>query len=217
MATDYRIDLVFEDQYLAVVNKPHGLQCEPDKNGHPDLCSLLRQHLNRNNKPPKLLQPVNRLDRPVGGLVLFAKTATALRELNKQQEARLIQKTYEAKVQGIVHPPQGTLRHHLYKDLLNQKAIVYAEPLENTKPCVLDYATLAQESGWCRLEIGLKTGRYHQIRAQLAFVGHPVWGDRYYGADTVFRPDAICLFASRLRLQHPVSGGVLVFEAVPSF
>lgn len=211
------IALVFEDQYLAVANKPHGLQCEPDKNGHPDLLTLLRRQLNRANRPPKLLQPVNRLDRPVGGLVLLAKTPTALRQLNGMQEARLIKKTYRAKVQGIIQPGQGSLQHYIHKDLLAKKAVVYNGPQEGAKPCRLDYHTLTREIDACHLQIQLKTGRYHQIRAQLAFVGHPVWGDAYYGAQTTYGPDAICLFASQLRFTHPISGLPLVFEAIPAF
>lgn len=215
--TPMDIDLVFEDQYLAVANKPHGLQCEPDKNGHPDLCTLLRKQLNKTNRPPKLLQPVNRLDRPVGGLVLFAKTPTALRGLNLLQEARLIQKTYQARIEGIIHPPEGRLSHYLYKDVLAKKAVIYTEPRETAKHSVLDYRTLTPETDSCRLQIQLKTGRYHQIRAQLAFVGHPIWGDAYYGAHSTYLPDAICLFASRLQLEHPIHKKWLVFEAVPSF
>lgn len=211
------ISIIFEDRYLVVVNKPHGLQCEPDKNGHPDLCTLLRRQLNRENRPPKLLQPVNRLDRPVGGLVLFAKTPTLLRELNAQQEARRIEKIYQAKVQGTLQPPQGVLEHYLYKDLLNKKAVIYTEPQAEAKRCVLEYDTVEQNSGCSRLQIRLRTGRYHQIRAQLAFVGHPIWGDAFYGAVEPFREQAIALFASRLGFTHPVTGLRLVFEAVPSF
>lgn len=211
------IPIVFEDRYVTVVNKPHGLQCEPDKNGHPDLCTLLRRQLNRAGHPPKLLQPVNRLDRPVGGLVLFAKTPAALCVLNAQQEARRIEKIYQASVQGIIHPPQGTLEHYLYKDLFNKKAVIYPEPHKEAKRCVLEYETLEQNTDRCRLQIRLKTGRYHQIRAQLAFVGHPIWGDAYYGAVTSWREQTIGLFASRLGFDHPVTGRRLVFEAVPSF
>lgn len=209
--------ILFDDRYLAVLQKPHGLQCEPDKNGHPDLCTFLRRHYNRANKPPKILQPVNRLDRPVGGIVLFAKTATALRELNRQQEAREIEKRYRALVEGIPQPAEAILKHFLVKYALEKRAEIFTEFVPGAKACELRYKTLAVAGDTSRLDIELKTGRYHQIRAQLAFTGHPIVGDAYYGAHTPYAPDAICLHAYSLRFRHPVTGEALAFVSEPAF
>lgn len=211
------MDIIYDDNYLTVVNKPHGLQCEPDKNGHPDLCTALRRLLNKQNRPPKILQPVNRLDRPVAGLVLFAKTATALRTLNAMQEARRIQKTYTALLEGHIYPPQGTLSHFLLKDTAEKKAVIFERATEGAKPCRLDYRTLESGGEKSRVEIVLGTGRYHQIRAQFGFAGYPVWGDTYYGAEHTYGDHAVCLHAARLRFLHPVSGEPVEAESSPAF
>lgn len=217
METETSFDIVFEDKYLAVLDKPHGLQCEPDKNGHPDLCTEFRRYLNKQNRPPKILQPVNRLDRPVGGLVLFAKTATALRELNLMQEARQIQKTYEALLQGVIGPPEGTLSHFITKFALEKRAVVNETETPGSKPALLLYTTLETAGGNSRVRINLKTGRYHQIRAQTAFVGHPILGDVYYGGPPVDGPSKICLHAVRLAFDHPVTKIPLIVESSPGF
>lgn len=210
-------DIVYEDKYLAVLNKPHGLQCEPDRNGHPDLCTEYRRRLNKLNRPAKLLQPVNRLDRPVAGLVLFAKTATALRDLNLMQEARQIKKTYVALVQGTVLPPRAELSHHITKFALEKRAVVSQGPTPGSKPAILEYDTLENTPGNTRLRINLKTGRYHQIRAQLAFAGHPIVGDVYYGGPAIDQPATIWLHAVRLAFDHPVTRVPLFVESTPCF
>lgn len=211
------MDIIYDDNYLTVVDKPHGRQCEPDKNGHPDLCGELRRRLNKLNRPPKILQPVNRLDRPVAGLVLFAKTATALRALNAMQEARQIQKTYTALLEGRMYPAEGVLSHFLLKDPAQKKALIFERATEGAKPCRLDYRTLEGDDEKSRVEIILGTGRYHQIRAQFGFAGYPVWGDTCYGAEHVYGDHAVCLHASRLRFLHPVSGEPVTAESRPAF
>lgn len=204
--------IIYNDNYLIVVNKPHGLQCEPDKNGHPDLLTEIRKYLNRINKPSKVLQPVNRLDRPVGGLMLFAKTAMALRTLNLMQEDRLIKKTYTALVEGSIEPKQGSLKHFHYKDLMAKRAIISNEPDKETKPCHLDYSVQSINDGNSLVEIQLHTGRYHQIRAQFSFVGHPIVGDGYYGSQKPFVENGIGLHASKLSFLHPITKEAISLE-----
>jgi len=209
--------ILFDDSYITVVNKPHGLQCEPDKNGHPDLCNELRKYFNKINKPAKIIQPVNRLDRPVGGIVLIAKKAAALVELNRLQENREIHKTYTALVDGIPSPAEATLSHYILKDVLAKKSFVSNEPKKDAKPCQLSYQIISVDEDVARLEIELHTGRYHQIRAQLAFIGHPVFGDLYYGSKNPFLPNSICLHASRLVFPHPITKDMITVESSPFF
>lgn len=205
-------DIIFNDKYVTVVSKPYGLQCEPDKNGHPNLVDELRKYLNKTNQPAKVLQPVNRLDRPVGGLTLFAKTPTALRTLNSMQESRDIKKIYTATVEGLLETRKGLLEHFLFKDLLQKRAIIYAERKPDTKPCSLAYSVLEMGADTTMVEIQLYTGRYHQIRAQFAYIGHPIVGDAYYGAQKPYRPNAICLRATMLAFRHPISGEALSLQ-----
>lgn len=198
--------IIYDDKYIIAVEKPHGLQTEPDRMGNPDLCTELRRYLNKQNRPPKLLQPVNRLDRPVAGLVLFAKTATALKQLNEAQEKRSIKKTYVARTEGLFEMKEARLAHYLVKHNLEKKAYVYEEPISHSKPCILDYVVTDEDEHTSLLEIQLHTGRYHQIRAQMAYVGHPIVGDAYYGAKEKFMDNAICLHATRLHFSHPITG-----------
>lgn len=204
--------VVYNDTSILVVNKPHGLQCEPDKNGHANLLDEVRMYLNRMNRPAKQLGLVNRLDRPVGGLVLIAKTKSALTHLNKQQEARQIDKFYTALVDGCIVPNKGQLSHFHFKNLLLMRAEICEHSKPEYKPCVLSYETISQNESSSKLKIHLLTGRYHQIRAQFAFIGHPIQSDTYYGANAIKQPDFIYLFSSYISFIHPQSGAKMQFD-----
>lgn len=209
--------IIFDDKYICVVNKPHGLQCEPDKLGYPDLVTELKRFLNKNNRPPKLLQPVNRIDRPVGGLMLLAKTPTALRQLGLMQEKRCIEKMYVAMVDGFIEKDEATLHHFILKNTEEKRAEVGNTAFASAKPCVLSYRVLTKTVTASRLLIRLETGRYHQIRAQMSFVGNPIVGDAYYGSKMAFKENGICLHASELAFSHPITGEKLKLESSPEF
>lgn len=209
--------ILYIDKYLAVVDKPQGLQCEPDKMGHPDLLTETKKYLNRINKPPKLIQPVNRIDRPVGGLVLLAFTATALKALNEMQEARKIKKHYRALVSGHINPPEGEWQNWMVKDPMQKRAMVFNTELRGSKICVLNYKTIEIREENSLIEIELKTGRYHQIRAQAGANGHPILGDTLYGSKDALAPASISLQAFRLQFTHPLSGEEIDISTGPIF
>lgn len=204
--------VVYNDTSILVVNKPHGLQCEPDKYGHANLLDEVRMYLNRMNRPAKQLGLVNRLDRPVGGLVLIAKTKSALTHLNNEQEARRIKKHYTALVEGNIMPSKGQLSHFHFKNLLFMRAEISERSKPDYKPCALNYETISQNEFSSKLQIHLLTGRYHQIRAQFAFIGHPILSDTYYGANAMKQSDFIYLFSSYISFIHPQNGAKMLFE-----
>ncbi len=211
------VRILFEDSRLMVVYKPHGLQSEPDRFGHPDLLAQVRSMLSSSGKNPRLLQPVNRLDRPTAGLVLLAKTPDALRRLNAMQEKREIHKEYEALLEGVIDEASGTWAHFLWKDTLLKRAHISLIPLPEYKPCLLEWRVIKRGVGTTLVRIGLKTGRYHQIRAQAAFMQHPVWGDLFYGSSHNLGTAAICLCAVSMAFVHPFTGEDLIFDLSASF
>ena len=215
MAESVRI--LFEDSWLVVVYKPHGLQTEPDRFGHPDLLAQVRLMLSSRGQSPRLLQPVNRLDRPTAGVVLLARTPEALRRLNAMQERRQIHKEYEALLEGIIDEPNGTWSHFLLKDPLHKQARISLTLQPGYKPCLMEWRMLTKGTHSTLVRIRLKTGRYHQIRAQAAFMKHPVWGDALYGSSHNSQSQAICLIAVRMTFIHPFTGANLCFDISSSF
>lgn len=133
------------------------------------------------------------------------------------QESREITKIYTALVEGVMRPQNGELSHFLEKDLLHKKAIIHTVPTPIAKPCRLDYKTIELQNTTSRLEIRLHTGRYHQIRAQLSFVGHPIVGDAYYGASQLFIEQGICLHAAQLQFRHPITDEQISLSSFPVF
>jgi 23S rRNA pseudouridine1911/1915/1917 synthase len=215
MADSVRI--IFEDSRLMVVYKPHGLQTEPDRFGHPDLLAQVRSMLSPSGKKQRLIQPVNRLDRPTAGLVLLAKTPDAVRRLNAMQEKREIYKEYEALLEGKMEETSGTWAHFLLKDTLHKKAHISLIRQPGYKSCLMEWRLLKVGRQSTLVRIRLKTGRYHQIRAQAAFMKHPVWGDIFYGSSHNLGMQAICLCAVRMAFIHPFTGADLNFELSASF
>ncbi len=212
-----RVRIIFEDSRLVVVYKPHGLQTEPDRLGHPDLLAQVRTILSSSGKSPRFLQPVNRLDRPTAGLVLLAKTPDALRRLNAMQEKREIHKEYEALLEGTIDETAGTWAHFLLKDTSQKRAHISVTQLPGYKSCLMEWRVIKKGAESTLVRIRLKTGRYHQIRAQAAFMKYPVWGDMFYGASHGLGTKAICLCALRMAFIHPFTGEDLMLDLSDSF
>lgn len=215
MAVD--AEIVYDDRWLTVVNKPHGLQTEPDRLGHPDLVTATSELLKKSGKTVRFLQPVNRLDRPTCGLVLLAKTPSVLKALNRMQEERKIKKEYTALLEGEIMESKGIWEHFLLKDPMQKRALISGHPLPLYKLCVLEWKVMETGLQSTLVQIRLKTGRYHQIRAQSSFMGHPVWGDVFYGSGHSVGENVILLCAGKLAFTHPQTGGLLEFEAPCSF
>ena len=167
------------------------------------------------HKPGEVfLGVVHRLDRPVSGVVLFARTSKALPRLNKMfAEHQAVRKTYLAIVANRPPEPQGTLTHWLTRNEKQNLARAYDREVPNSKKAVLDYRLVAQSERYYLVEIELHTGRHHQIRCQLAKMGCPIRGDLKYGAPRSNPDGSISLHAWRLSLEHPVSHVSLTIEA----
>ena len=208
--------VLYEDNHIIVVNKQSGEIVQGDKTGDTPLSDIVKAWLKEKyNKPGNVfLGVVHRLDRPVSGIVLFAKTSKALPRLNKLfAEHEKVRKTYWAIVAN--KPPQesGTLTHWLTRNEKTNTAKAYDHEVPNSKKAVLDYQLIAASDRYYLLEIQLHTGRHHQIRCQLAKIGCPIKGDLKYGSPRSNPDGSICRHARHLELEHPVSHEIISITA----
>lgn len=208
--------VLYEDNHIIVVNKRSGEIVQGDKTGDVPLSDILKAYLKEKyNKPGNVyLGVVHRLDRPVTGVVLFAKTSKALPRLNKLfAEHEKVKKTYWAIVGNKPPKESGTLTHWLTRNEKTNTAKAYDREVPNSKMAVLDYKLIAVSERYFLLEIQLHTGRHHQIRCQLAKMGCPIKGDLKYGAPRSNSDGSICLHARKLELEHPVTHKLLSITA----
>ena len=208
--------VLYEDNHLIAVAKKAGDIVQGDKTGDVPLSDLVKAYLkDKYQKPGNVyLGVVHRLDRPVSGVVLFAKTSKALPRLNKMfAEHQAVKKTYLAIVASRPPQQEGTLTHWLTRNEQQNTARAYDREVPGSKKAVLDYRIVAQSERYFLLEIELKTGRHHQIRCQLAKMGCPIKGDLKYGAPRSNPDGSISLHAWRLWLEHPVSHTPITIEA----
>ncbi|MBN2731398.1 MAG: RluA family pseudouridine synthase [Balneolaceae bacterium] len=203
------IPIVFEDQHLLIIVKPHDVLSQEDHTGDPDVFSLCKEYLNKNSRS-SYLGLLHRLDRPVGGLMMLAKTPRAASKISQQMRDRLVQKTYYAIVEGKP-PANGVLTHHLLKNKQTNIVEIVPENNKKGKRAMLSFAKQKEANGLALLSIHLQTGRPHQIRVQLATEGYPVWGDYKYGQN---QPDGrtMALRAVELVFNHPATKKEMRFE-----
>ena len=207
-------DIIFEDSYLLVIDKPHGLLSQPDQTGDPDVVSLCKHYLSdKTGTRNPYVGSLHRLDRPVGGLMMLAKTRKAARDLSKQMRDRLVQKTYHAIVTGRP-PSNGVLTHFLIKNKQTNVVQTASRDQEGGKEATLSFVKIKSVDDLSLLSIHLQTGRTHQIRVQLAAEGYPVWGDYKYGRE---QPDgrSIALRSVALAFNHPENKKEMQFELEP--
>ncbi len=205
------MEIVYEDNHLIVVNKAAGEIVQGDKTGDKPLSEMVKDYLREKyNKPGNVFCGViHRLDRPVCGLVVFAKTSKALSRMNKMFQERSVRKTYWAISRNLPPKEQDTLVNYLVSRERNNKTYVSEPSAPNAQKAVLDYRFLAKTGYYCLLEVELHTGRKHQIRAQLSAMGCPIRGDLKYG-DRRSNPDGgISLQSHRLCFEHPVSKEII--------
>lgn len=211
------IEILYEDNHLLVVVKPPNLPVQADESGDRDLLSILKEGIaQRHNKPGSVfLGLVHRLDRPVGGVMVFARTSKAAARLSDQVRRHQLQKTYHAVVGGEI-AKAATLVDYLSKDRKRNHSSVVAANAHGAKEARLHYSSLARRQGLTLVKIALETGRSHQIRVQFASRGAALWGDNRYGSG---RPgQQIALWASELGLSHPTTKEPLLFSAaLPSW
>lgn len=200
------IEILYEDNHLIAVNKKPSDLSQSDKTGDIALDSEVKKYLAEKYKKPGdvFLGVVHRLDRPVGGVMLFARTSKALERMNEIFRTREVRKTYVAVVSERPPDDEADLTHFLKKNEKQNKTYVYDTEVKGSKRATLSYRLAARSDRFYLLEIELHSGRHHQIRAQLARIGCPVKGDLKYGYPRSNEDGSISLFARRLEFTHPV-------------
>lgn len=201
------MDIIYEDNHIIVVNKAPGEIVQGDKTGDEPLVEKLRTYIKEKyNKPGNVFcGVVHRLDRPVGGLVVFAKTSKALTRLNDMFRNGQVHKTYWALSRNLPPTPEGELTHYITTTEHNNKSYVSPTPRDGAKEARLRYRHIASSERYHLIEVELLTGRKHQIRVQLSAIGCPIKGDLKYG-DRRSNPDgSISLLAHHIEFVHPVS------------
>jgi 23S rRNA pseudouridine1911/1915/1917 synthase len=199
-------EILFEDNHLLIVNKKPSQIIQGDKTGDKPLSELLKDFIkDRDHKPGNVfLGVVHRIDRPVSGIVIFAKTSKALTRLNNMLKKGEIHKTYWVVVKNKPSPEKDHLINWLKRDEQKNKAFAYDHPAVNTQKAELTYELIGQSDQYFLLQVQLLTGRHHQIRAQLAKIGCPVKGDLKYGFDRSNPDGSIHLHARSVEFMHPV-------------
>lgn len=199
--------ILYEDNHLIIVNKLPGEIVQGDKTGDFPLVEAVRDYIKEKyHKPGNVFCGlVHRIDRPVGGAVIFAKTSKALARMNEMVKNHLIRKIYWALVEGYPEREQDTLTHFLCKNEKLNKSFCVDEQTEGARKAVLTYRLIEKYDRYSLLEVELQTGRHHQIRVQLSTIGHCIKGDLKYGAKRSNPDGSISLQAHRLMFEHPVS------------
>jgi 23S rRNA pseudouridine1911/1915/1917 synthase len=211
------IKIIYEDNHLLIVEKPVNVLSQSDDTGDPDLLSILKQDIKeRYNKPGEVyLGLVHRLDRPVGGIMVFAKTSKSASRLSEQIRQKEFKKTYLAVVHGVPEIKSNRLIHHLIKDSVTNTVAVVNKGVEGSKEAILDYEVLESKERYSLVRIGLQTGRSHQIRVQFASFGHALYGDQKYGAQYNKTGQQIALWAVKVCFTHPTLKQELAFKCLP--
>lgn len=209
--------ILYEDNHLLAVCKRPSQIVQGDKTGDEPLSESIKRYLaQRDGKPGNVfLGVVHRLDRPVGGVILFAKTGKALSRLNRMVQERAFHKTYWAIVGQRPPEPAGRLVHYLCRDEAHNKSFVCSPTRKDAKEAILDYRLIAVGDRYYLLEVQLHTGRHHQIRTQLSAIGCPIRGDLKYGFPRSNPDQSISLHARSLSLVHPVTQMPLLLTAEP--
>ncbi|MCC6123594.1 MAG: RluA family pseudouridine synthase [Pirellulales bacterium] len=211
----HSLQILYEDNHLLAVVKPAGLATMGAAADTPSLWKLAKDYLKRKYKKPGnvYLGVVSRLDSPVSGVALFARTSKAAARLTEQFRSRRVKKIYWTLVEGTVTPLSGLLTHHIARDEANRRMRVVGATLRGARQASLGYRRLKiVQKKLSLVEVELHTGRKHQIRLQLAELGHPIVGDRKYGSRRAFG-GGIALHARRLTVEHPVRRENITFEA----
>lgn len=211
--TNPDITILFEDNHLLAIQKPAGVLSQEDYSGDPDVLTLCKAYLKKeHNKTGNVyLGLVHRLDRPVAGVMLLAKTSKAASRISEQIRKRAIKKRYLVAVEGRPDD-NGMLMHYLLKNSETNRVAIADAGNSNAQKAELTYHNIDQKNGLSLLSINLITGRPHQIRVQLAHEGFPVSGDRKYGS---LSNSEIALFASDLEVTHPTLKKTINFSATP--
>lgn len=212
-----RIKIIYEDNHILAVEKPVNIPVQKDESNDIDLLTILKDDLKqRYGKPGNVyLGLIHRLDRPVGGLMIFAKTSKAASRLSEQIRTRQFRKTYLAVVLGVINKSEGTLEDYLLKDPRTNIVSVVDIGTHGAKQAILDYKILKKSEGLSLVRINLKTGRSHQIRVQFSNYGYPLYGDQKYGRNLNRIGQQIALWSSEISINHPINNEEIRFTSEP--
>lgn len=214
-----KLNVIYEDNHIIVVEKPAGIPTQEDSSGDIDMYTLVGNYIREKyNKPGNVFVGiVHRLDRPVGGIMVFARTSKGASRLSEEIRNRSFKKIYMAMVNGVPREGKGTLRDYLLKDESKNKSFVVDEKTSGAKLAVLDYEVLSHndKDDTSIVKVDLHTGRHHQIRLQFSNIGCPLVGDRKYGKDKGI--SNVKLWAYRLEFKHPTRDEVMEFELEPKW
>lgn len=212
-----KLKVIYEDNQIIVVEKMANVPTQSDKTGDKDMLTIVKEYIKaKYNKPGNVyLGLVHRLDRPVGGVMVFARTSKAASRLSEQVRNKTFSKNYLAIVSGEMNPKNGKLEDYLWKDEKKNTSYVVREGKKNAKLAALNYETLKffKDENLSVLKIKLETGRHHQIRVQLSNKMHAIYGDvKYHGRSS---KDFLYLWAYKLSFEHPVTKEMLTFTCLP--
>ena len=216
MTETYAPVILYEDNHILVVLKEQNLACCPDESMDENLLDLLKEYLkNKYHKTGNVfLGLVHRLDRPTGGVMVFAKTSKAAARLSEQMRSGDFEKCYLAVLNGVPHEREGKLTNWLKKNTVNNTVYLSTQGTDGAKLAVLDYWVEEERGPVALAKIKLHTGRSHQIRVQMAGIGHPVYGDMKYGGEKA-QKGKLALWAYSLSFTHPVRKERMRFMAEP--
>ena len=212
-----KLNILYEDNHILVIVKEENIPVQEDESKDIDLLIMIKQYLKEKyNKPGNVyVGLVHRLDRPVGGVMVFAKTSKAASRLCEQIRVGSVEKKYMALVHGKMTKNSDILEHYIYKDENTFTSKIVSD--SHGKKAILEYNVLNYDNhqDLSLLDIDLRTGRHHQIRVQLSYINHSIYGDQRYGNDNV--GIQIHLWAYKLLFKHPVKGELMSFESIPKW
>ena len=199
--------VLYEDNHIIVINKAAGEIVQGDKTGDKSLCDTIKAYIKEKYAKPGnvFIGLPHRLDRPVSGIVVFAKTSKALERLNRMFSEGCVKKIYWALTKGIPQPAEAELESWILRNEKMNKSFSYPKEVKGSKRAVLHYRLAAASQNYNLIEVELKTGRHHQIRCQLSSIGCPIKGDLKYGAQRSNPDGSISLHARYIEFVHPVS------------
>lgn len=210
------LTILYEDNHIIVVLKPQGVPSCEDESKDKDLLTMIKDYIKvRDNKPGNVyIGLVHRLDRPTGGVMVFAKTSKAAARLSEQMKTGDFEKKYATVLVGIPEKKEQTVTNYLKKNPINNMVYVCGQSVEGAKFAELEYRVLEEKNGLAFTEVKLHTGRSHQIRVQMSTLGYPVYGDMRYGGVNAVKGN-LALWAVSLSFTHPVSKERLTFKIEP--
>lgn len=211
------IPILYEDNHLLIIEKPVNIPVQEDSSKDKDLLTILKDDLKvRYNKPGNVyLGLVHRLDRPVGGVMVFAKTSKAASRLSNSIRIGEFDRTYLAVTRGVPQQVRGELTHYLLKDTKKNIVSSVSKNTKNAKKAVLEYETLQTSNQLSLLSVRLHTGRSHQIRVQLSTIGCPLFGDQKYGKNLNKPGQQIALWAHTVQFEHPTTKEMIQITSNP--